>query len=46
MSVGLSPPNNVRTGSVDLDEILYECDVIVGDFDAITFNPIASTILK
>jgi hypothetical protein len=31
---------------VDLDEILYGGDAIVGDLDAIIFNPIASTILK
>jgi hypothetical protein len=31
---------------VDLDEILYIGDAIVGDLDAIIFNPIALTILK
>jgi hypothetical protein len=31
---------------VELDEILYGSDAIVGDLNAITFNPIPSTILK
>jgi hypothetical protein len=30
----------------DLDESLYGGDVIVGYLDVITFNPIASTVLK
>jgi hypothetical protein len=31
---------------VDLDEILYGCDDVEGDLDAILFNPFASTIPK
>jgi hypothetical protein len=31
---------------VDLDEILYGCDDVEGDLDAILFNPLASTIPK
>jgi hypothetical protein len=31
---------------VDLDEILYGGVAIVGDIDVITYNPIASAILK